>query len=97
VKAPVAEKRGRARMPTRRHPKRPQWGETLIRLLPQVHGLPGGLTVITSDGERHQPLQELTIGRDHLTYRHGNGISLVLVPFDQIAWIELTNLSHPVR
>jgi hypothetical protein len=84
-------------MPIQAHKGRPDWGEVLAGLLPQVQGLPGGLTLATSDGEKHQPLQELKIGRDHLTYRKGDGISLVIVPFDQIAWVELMNLSHPVR
>jgi hypothetical protein len=84
-------------MPTRAHKRPLEWADTLARLLPQVGTLPGGLTLTTSDGEKHQPLQELKLEHDHLSYRHGNGVSLIIVPFDQVAWIELTNFSHPVR
>ena len=82
-------------MPT--HRQRRKWRDMLARLLPQVAGLPGGLTLTTSDGEKHQPLDEVTLARDYLSYRQGNAVTLVIVPFDQIAWIELTNLSRPVR
>jgi hypothetical protein len=84
-------------MASRGQKGRRHWGGMLVRLLPQVKGLPGGLIVTTSDGKKHQPLDELTIASDHLTYRQENGITLTIVPFEQIAWIELTNLSHPVR
>jgi hypothetical protein len=65
----------------------------LVHLLPQVKGLPGGLIVTIRDGKNMSPLDELTVAGDHLTYRQENGITLAIVPFEQIAWIEVANLT----